>query len=141
MIEIKGNQGEKVFINIHRRLYPDAIQNQDIDFLEATIKISFPEFTALFRFFIRSSEIEYWIRQRNELIILRKRIRFATLEENMVINLQIEENEISTWNFELRDQEHKSKLYLRLESELATVDLFMNQLANVLKLYPIPTYV
>jgi len=140
MIEIKGKQGEKVHINIHRRLYPDAIQNQDIDFLEGAIKISFPEFSALFRFFIRSSEIEYWLRQKNELIILAKNIRLATLEENIVINLKVDETGDAIWSFELKDQENKSKLYLRLESELNAVDLFMNQLANVLKLYPIPSY-
>ena len=51
MIEIKGSQGEKIFINIHRRLYPDAVQNQDIDFLEATVKISFRNSMALYRFY------------------------------------------------------------------------------------------
>ena len=75
------------------------------------------------------------------MIVLKKTVRFTTLEENMVINLQIEKNGVAVWNFELRDQENKSKLYLQLESELPTVDLFMTQLANVLKLYPIPTYV
>jgi hypothetical protein len=141
MIEINGKQGEKVLINIYRRLYPDATQKQDIDYLEASIKLSYPEFTALFRFFIRSSEIEYWLRQKKEFLILGKNIRLTTLEENIVVNLQVDESGDAIWDFELKDQENKSKLYLKLESKMKEVDLFMNQLSNILKLYPIPSYV
>jgi len=140
MIEIKGMHGEKVVINIYRRLYPDATHQKDFDFLEASVKLSFPEFTALFRFFIRSSELEYWLRQKDELIILGKPVRLTTLEENMVIKLHIERTKEVIWDFELKDQENKGKLYLKLVSEPGEIDHFMNQVEHVLTVYPIPSY-
>jgi hypothetical protein len=141
MIEIKGDTGEQVLIEVDGRLNVNAVNDLDADFLKGSIRANVTGFTAFFGFVTRSSEIEYWIQQLAELYYLKiNHLHLITIEEHLSIKLQIDELGKVFWNVELKySDENKNKLIICFTNGMSDIELFSRGLKNILLTLPVPS--
>lgn len=138
MLEIIGNSGEKVLIEINGRLYPQSSDEWDMDFLEATMKADIPGFKVFFSFTILSREMKFWSMQLQEFISLtKKHIALNTIEEHVGLNLEMGELGNVLWVMRLKyPVDSKNVLTVFFENSLGDVISFSNQLRYLLNQLP-----
>ncbi len=140
MIEIKGEGGEHILIEIKGRLYPDSKDKWDSDFLKGYIKVNAEGFNAAFTFVTRSSEIEFWVQ------LLEKfssadvyQVSLNTIEDHLSMTLTMDELGKVLWTVILQYPEaNRSMLTIHYENTINEIDLFLNELQEILLSFPVP---
>lgn len=136
MIQIKGEQGETILIEVTERKYPNAANEWDRDFLKASVRATVNGFSAYFDFLTRRTEIVYLIKQLQELSSSKiKELNFNTIEDHLLLNLHINDLGKIIWKVELQYPEvNRAKLIIHLENGVSSIDLMIKEFEDTLML-------
>ncbi len=134
MIQIKGEQGESILLEINGRKYPVSSNEWDIDFLKASVRAAANGFTAHFNFLTRRTEILYLIEKLQSLSLFKERkINFNTIEDNLLLDLHVNDLGKIIWKIELQyPDSYSTKLIIHLENEIGSINVLIKELEEAL---------
>lgn len=134
MIEIIGNGGENVEINIIGKVYPDSFDDWDKNFFKATVKARFSGFEVFFPFHIFRADLEYWIKQLMDIASMEQtKAELNTIEENLSFLLKSGETGSVRWEVKFRYPVGMGNVFVGyFETGISDVESVFKQLQNSL---------
>lgn len=135
-MELKGETGDLKII-ILKRTDTDKDDYWDSNWLESEIRINVPGFKALYGTNLRIDDLADFY---NELIGLQNNTiieaEFVTMEEGLYLNCKLQYNGAITCIGKANNSDGNN-LNFNIQSDLASLDIFIDELSFVLESYPL----
>lgn len=135
-MRLKGDIG-KLEINVLRRSNSETNDYWDGNWLESEIRIEVPGFNTLYGANLRVDDFQ---RFYEGLVVLQngntKQVEFMTMEEGLYLHCEVESNGIVNCKG-TANTETGNSLDFNLQTDLASLDVFVDELKAVLQSYPL----
>lgn len=133
---LKGDTG-KLEINVLKRGDSETNDYWDGNWLETEIIINVPGYNAFYGTNLRVDELQRFLEGLIALQTINERVaKFTTMEDGLYLHCEVESNGTVNVNGKANNNTG-SILDFRLQTDLASLDIFVNELRGVLKLYPL----
>ncbi len=133
---LKGDIG-RLEINVLKRINSETNDYWDDNWLQSEIRIDVPGFKVFYGFNLRVDDLQRFYKG---LITLKnsnsRKVEFTTMEEGLYLYLNIENNGVVNCKGKANN-ENGNSLDFKLQSDMATLDIFIGDLETTLRFYPL----
>ncbi len=143
---LQAENGKSIKIDILQRCYPESIDFEDGNWLQAEIRITTPEFQGFYRTNVRSEELGLFLSGLQNLHIESlenfhgkggRKVEFTTMEDGLSLQGSLEENGSITWCGEAQSQEGEERLSFTMETGYSALTDLLSQTKQLLSEYPV----